>query len=369
MKEKIRNSNGITILTLSITVIVMIILTGVTAYTLSSDSSIFKSEEEVEQGFYNDITGTNQIIDGYDNEWASVINSGLNTDDQFEGYLRKIRAENEGLTIGSVVNYTSPINTYNLLANYSGYIEDQELSNNEDKYRIETWQVLNINEDGTVDLIAETPTKGKVTIVGERGYNNAVKIFNDACSVLYSNGSKVSARNIKIEDIEDKLTNTINRYDVQGTKISETTGIGIDYPTQYANEYMSVVEDVVKNDGLNVSEQEEFIEIGNIKNSTSIQPYRSAYKTVIKRNILKDSRYYSIINNDSYWIASRCVTSNEDTIIFGINNVSNNTLTYKQLTILADDSTAKPECSDSLRPIITVRKTNIVESNGNWVIE
>ena len=46
------------------------------------------------------------------------------------------------------------------------------------------WKVLSINNDGTVNLIANNNTGFEVSLSGINGYTNGVKALNEICSKL-----------------------------------------------------------------------------------------------------------------------------------------------------------------------------------------
>ena len=67
---------------------------------------------------------------------------------------------------------------------------EQNSSTGED-FNISSWKVLSIdNETGTVELVPSAPTTGTVYLGEAQGYNNGVKLLNDACSSLYGNSEK-----------------------------------------------------------------------------------------------------------------------------------------------------------------------------------
>ena len=85
------------------------------------------------------------------------------------------------------------------------------------------WKVLSINDDGTVNLIANNNTGFEVSLSGINGYTNGAKALNEICSKLYSgleiNGKKVlSARSANLTDFYD-VTYQLNRKYEQGKKI------------------------------------------------------------------------------------------------------------------------------------------------------
>ena len=107
------------------------------------------------------------------------------------------------LEIGDYVAYTpDSASSYSLSSSYSGYSRNQTISQQSFK-----WRVLSVNDDGTVDLISETPTSTSIIFSGAVGYNNVVYLLNDISASLYSNDSLgVTARSINIEDIENHMT-------------------------------------------------------------------------------------------------------------------------------------------------------------------
>ena len=70
---------------------------------------------------------------------------------------------------------------------------------------------MNINDDGSVELISATPTSKTVYLKGALGYNNGVYILNNLCKTQYSNsGLGTTARSLNKVDIENKFTPSRN---------------------------------------------------------------------------------------------------------------------------------------------------------------
>ena len=71
------------------------------------------------------------------------------------------------------------------------------------------WRVMNINDDGSVNLVSAAPISSNVYFQGSIGYNNGVLLLNDLCKTQYSNSTLgVTARSIDLEDIEKKFNST-----------------------------------------------------------------------------------------------------------------------------------------------------------------
>ena len=121
-----------------------------------------------------------------------------------------------GLTIGSIVKYEPTGSTYEWKATYCSAPASQERddvvldSTNVGSYRITNWQVFKIDTNSeTIQLVPET-TAGTVYLGQASGYNNGVKLLNDACAKLYSDiNNNITARSINIEDIEVLIDESI----------------------------------------------------------------------------------------------------------------------------------------------------------------
>ena len=165
------------------------------------------------------LTGENGILTQAQkakNETENAANKEAAILDEYNKYLNNAVGGTsipEGLEIGSEVSY-SPEGNYNWDADYyySGdeTYEDVALNTSDTNYGITSWKVLDIDkENGTVKLVPTAPTIGTVRLGGAQGYNNAVKLLNDACSTLYGYGGQkagISAESIDIEDIEHYMT-------------------------------------------------------------------------------------------------------------------------------------------------------------------
>ena len=163
-----RREKGITLIALVITIIVLLILAGVTIATLTGDNGILKKsndakeetrgasvEEAVELWKINKKTeryseggtsqGLQELLD--DLEKQKLITEkereNINNVGQITIGSRTIQFK-EKIKIGDYVNYKPESKTYTISKTYSGYTDNQE-------YTTENlgWRILNINEDGT----------------------------------------------------------------------------------------------------------------------------------------------------------------------------------------------------------------------------
>ena len=374
MKNK-RKDKGITLIALIVTIIILIILASISIGALTGDNGIIDQahtakenteiaswEEQIDlaiidaENKHRDpklddvieelknkgvITNNEQVKENGDietNEPTYIITGKL------DDYIPHIP---EGLEIGSEVSY-SPVGSYeNWKAKYYYYesssYTDIPLSTSDSDYAITSWKVLDIDRNNEiVKLVPTAPTTGTVTLGGSQGYNNAVKLLNDACSNLYGYGGKkagISARSINIEDIEyymtDEALEEVHNYtnSDSGTKYGEQveSAYSIDssyYPLIYVEEQKSVIDGIEKEKGLKMSEQNSLIEStkatssagGQKQAETNIQPYqtywrkdgtfmKTAFKDFLEEGSSTEGNFYNLILpiGSSYWVASRCV--------------------------------------------------------------
>ena len=215
--------------------------------------------------------------------------------------------------------------------------DDVKLDSSNDNYKISKWKVLDI-KNGKVTLVPEAPTSGTVYLGQAQGYNNGVKLLNDACSNLYGNASKgIEARSINIEDIENYMTdgakngtNGAYKYNDGNATYNTQTSTPYTslkkYPTIYAKENLSVINGTTNNNGLGMSEQTSLIRRtdesatdGKLEASISIQPYQtywykdSSFMKTAFKTANNGKNYYNLLipkgTSTYYWLASRCVNT------------------------------------------------------------
>ena len=235
------------------------------------------------------------------------------------------------LQVGDVINY-SPSGTYSWDRNYAtsdSTATDTLSSSAGQSFNVSKWKVLSIDKStGKIEMVPATIPSGTVTLQGAQGYNNAVKLLNDACSSLYGNSSKgITARSITEEDfVKVGGTKWINKraahansakYGNQyGTPYTTTRNY---YPVMYKNEANRVIDEIKNESGLKQSEQTNFIAKtdekatnGYLKATTSIQPYQTYYSATDYATTACLLEGYSNIllakgSSTNYWVASRSV--------------------------------------------------------------
>ena len=197
MKKILKNTKGITLVALVITIIILLILAGISISALTN-TGIFQKAKDAKQKSENAALDQNTKLDEYENE--------------IDKYIPKANSLAKAVKVGDYVAYTPDEPDNNALTtlktnlkNYSGASDNTTNSAiaRDDSLR---WRVLDVDETtGAVRLISATPTSSTVTLEGYNGYNNAVKLLDDACSTLYNSKLATKVQNLKIEDIQDKM--------------------------------------------------------------------------------------------------------------------------------------------------------------------
>ena len=321
-----------------VTIVVLLILAGITISLVFSENGIIAKAREAanktNEAVINEQTQMNDVTAAMENMLNGV--GGSTTPEEPTVPV--------GLEVGSTVIY-NPSGTYNWQAKYCSSTKTETTddvtlnSSTGEDFNISSWKVLSIdNETGTVELVPSAPTTGTVYLGEAQGYNNAVKLLNDACGSLYGNNEKgITARSINIEDIEKYMTDTAlteahnytnsNSNTKYGNQVSSAYTSGKRYPAIYAQEKLAVINGTPNGDtGLGLSNQDAFIERtegtnGAIATATSIQPYQTYWykdatfmSTAFEDYTKQDSstaNYYNLImpsgTGTTYWVASRCV--------------------------------------------------------------
>ena len=383
LKTNFRKQKGITLIALVITIIVLLILAGVSIVMLAGENGILTQvqtakektekasliekvqvdilgEQVTENGsgisvgalqiilnkyFTNVPTDANDIstdiqlsakeeYGGYDN---------IKLSDIYNGKITGVISIPEGLEVGTTVSY-SPIGTYDRFnENYSGNSGNpaQLSSAPGQAYNISKWKVFEINDTtGEVTLVPEHSTDnlgtGTVCFNGAQGYNNAVKLLNDACDALYGQpeNNKISARSINIEDIERKMKSTAlttvrNNNGYENQVANAYTDNNSFYPNIYVKEILHGLNGGKSPTGIKMSEQTgELIEPnengatnGHLQ-GTNLKPTQTYWYA--DNSFMQDAfnssengvNYYNLLIPDgtdtTYWVASRCVNTNQD---------------------------------------------------------
>lgn len=272
-KQKLKQSRGITLVALIITIIVLIILAMVSIRLVMNEGIIDKatrgvneySESEVEEQIklaysewqtarwtgetktvsdfmkdkLNEIFGEGAVAEVTEGDGTLTI---VFTDERVYTYnVSTGKADNEAkwsdngnntytnsktgktIKVGDIVKYEDvlalPANEVDnkkkaqLISDFGNYSGNTDANYNTNSSIVRdslTWKVLDV-ENGKIRLISSEPTASKIRLYSYNGYNNVVYLIDEACSTLYSS-TKGTAKNLKIEDIEKHLTYDYTEY-------------------------------------------------------------------------------------------------------------------------------------------------------------
>ena len=377
--SKREKNKGITLIALIITIIVLLILAGVSITTLTGENGLLEQAQNAKESTekaelieraqtdiltiqaknYGDLSREQlkTVLDKYfDNVPEDYTkDSELTGKDEYGKYIIKVSDIYDGilggsivpagLEVGSIVTYT-PSGTYEWEAEYcsSTLADDVVLDSSTDNYKINQWRVFEIDKiNKKVTLVPIKPIEGKVYLGQAQGYNNGVYLLIKACESLYGDTAKgIKARNINIEDIEKKMTE--QALQEAHSYVGASVGYGEQepeayttnsskYPSIYAKEILSVINQNKNNSGLSKSEQTSLIKRsdegavnGQITTATSIQPYLTSWSKTMSNTAFRKAEngisYYDLImpkeTNTTYWIASRGVQGNTSGGFFAI---------------------------------------------------
>ncbi len=347
---KSRNK-GITLIALVITIIILLILVGISISALTNQG-LFKNAKEAQNATEKAEAEQGKVLNEYEDE----INKYLSNDGKTEEKL--VDKVNDGtIKIGDYVKYTpdkaSTDSILQELGTYSGSNENTTSTLTQESLN---WRVLDV-KDGQVRLISEVPTTSKITLYGYNGYNNAVKLLDDTCNTLYTNKKLANkVQNIKIEDIQDKM------IEKDYSKIDANYGKIFTPNHKY---YPSIFEKEKEQSGteLNVSEQNELI---NQKTKSQANPLKIKYIYWNKKLATEDFKnieYYELFMNNgesysTYWISSRCINSDSYFATFCARIVNSNSVGGQGLSD-SDSGEGKP--SNHFRPIITLNSNVLID--------
>ena len=379
MKSTLKKTEkGITLVALVVTIVVLLILAGVSINLVLGNNGIIAKAKEAEtksaEASQNDLKGMNAL--------AEEMNNALG---------EKPKVDLSKYKIGDSVNYTydPASSSYTLESKYSGYSSNQTIAQTTGL----TWKVLNVDkENDTVDIISTNPTSSTVIFANILGYNNGPYLMNEICKAQYSNKTLgVNARSINLLDMEKHLTadgitaRNAYQYDSSTAKYgtTKTYPSNTKYPSLYANQ---------KGAGPNITEAEASKKITQPDTTKGNDPYEESKPIVPKGTTeptndstygtgnpltVTQTYYYRPINDTNYgtassilanstkfWVAARYVNANSSSAGFGLRIAD--TYTNGCDMFPSDGSTDGDDYA--LRPVVSLPSRLLTgeQTNGAW---
>ena len=346
--KKIKKEHGITLVALVITIVVLLILAGISIQAITQNN-LFEQAKKAKNATENSQKEENKTLSEYMdkmNEYipetlASKLNSGEIAIGAYVKYIPDAIDVNseEYKTLVSNWGETYSGSTNNSSANL---IQDKTLN----------WRVLDI-KDGKVRLISDKPTSNTLELGGYQGYNNAVYLLDSACRILYNSTLTSKVQNLKIEDIQDKLVEKdYTKFDSNYGKIYSPLNKA--YPIIIEEEKNQIINEE-NNNKINQSEQNELIKQNETKKAISWNLRYTRNSKVFEENEFVNNRYYELFINDgkyqTYWLSSRGVFCDSDNAVFDIRSVYSG---YVGASGIYGSDNGANLLSYCIRPVITL---------------
>ena len=318
---KMRKENGITLVALIITIVVMLILVAVSVNVIVNSDLIGHSEKTgdayrnaiAKEEAYNPTFGNGKTLDDYmkDAKIVEEVHDWKVNGDKFTCTcdLCKEHANGDssnGLTveIGQEIKYkaerdTEGAITTTITAAMSGHIKKQTISLTAEPTYV-VMGVADINENGTNETLLLTITKPevKVTLKGAAAYNNGPTEINRMCRELYGK----DARGMTIEDVNNCLgyTNPKGIYYDKSGKIQTANNITtklINLPEEIWN--------AIKDNHQTPDGRDTEAALGEYPLDGYSYSISSTEATDARKNLIR-------LSNTEYWLASRGVDAGAD---------------------------------------------------------
>ena len=322
LRNKTRKMKGITLVALVVTVVVLLILAGVSLNLVLGENGIIKKAQEAAaqtdessatESMSMYLTGLRLAnVDGENFRLADYLSSNVGNDG-IEDFLNN----GDGYAQVAYKGYKYLVNLEDYTFEYLGKTDGNGVNrhikqildnNNEDvpgiamveAGELETedlgWKVLSVNNDGSVNLIANNNTGFEVSLSGINGYTNGAKALNEICSKLYGNleinGQKVkSARSANLTDFYNVVYQLNRKYE-QGQKIQPVINTKDVENDGYSTEQISNYIDAGVTSGAQASNTNMLL----ASTSPTIRSIKSATS-----KISEDIRN----TGNNYWLASR----------------------------------------------------------------
>ena len=221
---KQQKNKGITLVALVVTIVVLLILAGITITMLFSDSGIITKAREAAEATEKAQSDTEKGLENLAEELA-VASGEYDWKLSEDGKTVSNKNYPQGIEVGSYVKYNcTPVDgsgdSYDSTSDKSGYDKTQTFTT--EYYKNKDWRVLGVDSKGHLLLISdESVNNNDYYLEGIKEYENGIEELNKICD-LYGHGKGATGgRMLTIEEI-DKMTGLNgNNIDGNGKKYNE----------------------------------------------------------------------------------------------------------------------------------------------------
>lgn len=319
--DDVKSKNGITLIALIITIILMLILSGIVISLTLGDNGIFKLAKVASKNYINAAGDEEKEVNNLQNNIDNILNDD---NKKYPTLASKVSVGDyvsynptKGVTDSKLLTYTSPVGTGMSHGNGCSKTDDNVDLSNGQTFTANSnikWRVLSKNnETGEVVLISESPIQTddgrEFYISGAIGYLYAEQELNEICKIYgYGKGADTSkefryetgyieeeretgtikgsaAKSIDVNDI-----NTITGYKPAARTSATHT---IFYPTKTTEDGKSITTKTTTDENT-----ENYYGTDYLSNSSAI--YKMLFTNETNSNYSK------------YWLANRCKWDSEN---------------------------------------------------------
>ena len=282
----------------------------------------------------------------------------------------------EEIKIGDYVSYKpDEAENYSLSASVSGNSNNQSIEQNKNL----NWQILSINEDGTIKLVSDTVGK-TVAFGGALGYNNSVYVLNDICAKQYS--SKAFDTTARCMNLEDDIESEFNSAGISARNAYKDVEIKYGSKKTYTTyRYFPNLFSKERGSGINTSSVSTNGIARNAsyysKPTTETSTQAASSLTIVQDyyefeasnipNYFDDIKHYNLIfNGTGYWLATRRTRAYTDTAAFNLFGISGRKI-FGGADMITSDNDANIR-SYSFRAVV-ILNTNVQIYGGDGSAE
>lgn len=362
-KNNLKNEEGVTLAILVITIVVMLILTGLVINLGTGNSAILNVSKE-EKAEVEALMITEDIksylTENPPKDYSTLLNSLkrygtikqsngkdvlVTTQGKYEIPVQNIwnvNAKDVGIKIGTSIAYPVTTKSYTISATNSGTSLNQTINVTTGNV---IGKVFNIDKE-TGDIYIVLNSASDVRLKGANGYNNGTKILNDLANTLYSNPTYgITGRNATEEDIAKICAIDSIKTSEYGVKHKYS---GVKYPNRLLKEN-------IKN-----NETSFCTGLGTASNLTLTNNYYSGNMKY------ENSLYSEIIPNGTFWLSSISISANTNSAGYFLRTIRND---GRSATLegepLFNTSGAETESSYKSLPIMKLNTNNFSLVSGS----
>ena len=383
-KKLMKGNEGITLVALVVTIVVLLILAGISLNLVLGENGIISRAQEARDKTAQAKVNTEKAINTLTDEMEAYVKGNEGGSGNNGGNNGGTPADLSKYNIGDEVAYTydTVSGGYSLTAAQSGRSSDQTVAQSSTTLK---WKIINKDEStGTIDIVSAEPTSNSVYFQGALGYNNGVYLINDICEKLYSNTAKgIKARSINLEDMEKHLTDAgFTARNAYSSNVKYGTTKTYTSSKQYPKLYASQIGAGITSTSVTKPDIVKTIDPYKESSKGYTTPTAETSDTAGDSGLTVTQTYYythineanygaaaAILANSNYfWVASRYVITYSSNAGFGLRVAGTNMGGVNEFN--SDGDTFSND--RRLRPLVSLSSSVLTgekDTNGAWTIK